>query len=375
MTVAVLASAKVNPLARASRLLRATWRGLTLRKLRFAVAVGVVFGVGLTIGVILRRDPSDWRIQLALAVSMSVNLAVTTLVGLTFAANVRTTRWPKWVPFVTAALAAGFLSAIVDIGFTNWLMSGRLVETSLSYPLQLLLVAPNFMLVTSLAALAYAQALDARRQTRLLRNLRGDRARVARQTLEARLVALQARVEPRFLFETLSDVERLYDEDASRGAKVLDQLIVYLRALLPAIEASSSTLAVELELAGTWLDIMRIRSGGRLAFAIKDEAPGDATVAPMLLLPLVQCAAESGSDRNRAVLLVTAESGGRVCVTVIGPASAFSASAPSATVDAVRERLDALYGDTGSLALQPAMHDRSQAILEIPYERADRRPR
>jgi hypothetical protein len=60
---------------------------------------------------------------------------------------------------------------------------------------------------------------------------------------------------------------------------------------------------------------------------------------------------------------------------VIGPASAFSASAPSAAVGAVRERLDALYGDTGSLALQPAMYDRSQAILEIPYERTDRRPR
>jgi len=120
---------------------------------------------------------------------------------------------------------------------------------------------------------------------------------------------------------------------------------------------------------------MRIRSGDRLTFAVTDEAPHDARVHPMLLLPLVHHASADGSDRTRTVFVATSMRDDRIRVTVIGPASAFAPSNPSAAVDAVRERIDALYGDTASLTLQPVMHDRSQAIVEMPYERTDRRPR
>ena len=70
--------------------------------------------------------------------------------------------------------------------------------------------------------------------------------RVARQAYQSRLQTLRARVDPTFLFETLRVVEAHYRVDHQRGEMLLDALIVYLRAALPALETHSSSLAAEL---------------------------------------------------------------------------------------------------------------------------------
>jgi sensor histidine kinase YesM len=80
-----------------------------------------------------------------------------------------------------------------------------------------------------------------------------DRVRKSRLALESRLQALQARVEPEFLFRTLSHVRDLYDRDVvlgspARASKMLDDLIAYLRAAMPHVRDTSSTVAQEVEL-------------------------------------------------------------------------------------------------------------------------------
>ena len=65
----------------------------------------------------------------------------------------------------------------------------------------------------------------------------------------------------------------------------------------------------------------------------------------------------------------------RVRVSVVGPAAAFARSGEAPTIAAIRERLLAIYAEQAGLVLEAISHDRSQAILEIPYERTDRRPR
>jgi len=359
--------------------LQRSWRAIRLPHLALALGVSTVLGAIQGVGFLLLHE-GPWLALVGEPLVPLVLQALFLLPCLAVAASVRPRSLPRWVPFAVAAAVATMATAIVDwlVNPYLWLIASGVApdiraEQFVEYAWTF---SPSLLTIGALSAFGAMLAADAARRDATLRNLQLEHARFARLAFEARLAALQARVEPRFLFETLSEIERLYERNAALGAKVLDELIVYLRAALPAIEEdASSTLGAELELAGTWLDIMGIRSGGRLTFAITDEAPGDARLAPMLLLPLVQCAAQGGSDRTRAVYLLTAESGGRVRVTIVGPASAFSTSAMSAAVDAVRERLDGLYGDTGSLALQPAMHDRSQAILEIPYERTDRRNR
>src|SRR5262249_41165738 len=115
-----------------------------------------------------------------------------------------------------------------------------------------------------------------------------QRADAQRQTLESRLQALQARVEPRFLLNTLAQVHALYESDPAKGSQMLGDLIVYLRAALPHLRDSTSTLEQELGRVGAGLGIMRLHWGQRLEFDI--DAPQTelaARVPPMILLPLV----------------------------------------------------------------------------------------
>lgn len=350
---------------------------LTPRNFAIALGLGAALGMVQATGYLLLVKDPFWMVVTG-PVAAAASLGVFLLLALAVAAAVETTRVPRVVPFAIAAALATVAAAGME-----WLAS-YLVVTAHGEPFEATAIdvarfawseTPNRLTVSIFAMLAAMQAADAARRDRALRHLQMEQARVARTAYEARLVALQARVEPRFLFETLSDVEGIYERDPAVGARVMDELIVYLRAALPGIEDTSSSLAVELRLVQSWLDIVRVRSDDHLTYSITDEAPGDARLPPMLLLPLVQHAAEVGPDRTRALFLATAKADDRVLVTIIGPASAFAPAGMSPVVAAVRERVDALYGDTASLSLQPVLHDRSQAILDIPYERTDRRPR
>src|SRR5574337_628434 len=115
------------------------------------------------------------------------------------------------------------------------------------------------------------------------------RAHARRRTLESRLQAMQARVEPQFLFNTLAQVRELYERETALADRVLDDLIVYLRAALPHLRESCSTLGQEMSLVRAYLDIVRVQRGDQLQFAT--DCTGDAAAArvpAMLLLPLVE---------------------------------------------------------------------------------------
>src|SRR4029079_714604 len=87
----------------------------------------------------------------------------------------------------------------------------------------------------------------------------------------------------------------------SLAGRMLDDLIAYLRAAMPMMRDTSSTVAQEVELARTYLDIVKIRLGNRLTFDTH-VPPGleYARMPPMMLLPLVDHAIVHGLERSRA---------------------------------------------------------------------------
>jgi hypothetical protein len=83
--------------------------------------------------------------------------------------------------------------------------------------------------------LAVAVEASQRRRLRMLRELRA--AELARATAQQRLAeislrTLQARIDPEFVFQTLSRLERLYEGDPPAAERLLDELIVFLRGAL-----------------------------------------------------------------------------------------------------------------------------------------------
>ena len=73
-----------------------------------------------------------------------------------------------------------------------------------------------------------------------------------------------------------------------KGEQVLGDLIVYLRAALPHLRHSTSTLGQELDLVRAYIDIMRVKLGDGLVFHFDlSNATRSTPMPPMLLLPLI----------------------------------------------------------------------------------------
>ena len=123
---------------------------------------------------------------------------------------------------------------------------------------------------------------------------------------EARLLALQSRMRPHFLFNSLNGVLALMRRDPARAEALLEDLAELYRALLSEPRALVP-LHEELALARAYLAVEQVRLGERLRVAWQiDTAPGDALLPPLTLQPLVENAVRHGIEPR--------EDGG--CITV-----------------------------------------------------------
>ncbi len=218
----------------------------------------------------------------------------------------------------------------------------------------------------------YADRRAAQQTEARLRAAQLDRARRSRLALESRLQAMQARIEPQFLFNTLAQVERHYALEPTRGARMLDELIAYLRAAMPLMRDTSSTLAQEIALARAYLDIVRLGLRDRLEVDV--EAPPGADeirMPPMMLLPLIDHAIVRGLEpatRTAAIRIRTEASGGRLRLTIVDSGVGFAPEAGGGGITVIRERLEALYGGDARLDLHRAEEHATRAVLDLPLE-------
>jgi len=181
-------------------------------------------------------------------------------------------------------------------------------------------------------------------------------------------------VEPHFLFNTLASVQYLTETDPKQAGKLLSHLIEYLRAALPQLRASSTTLGKEVGLAAAYLNILKMRMGARLAFTI--DVPADLAEHPFppnLLISLVENAVKHGVEpaADGGAITVTARHEGtllKVTVTDTGRGDAVPVQPGDGVgLSNVRERLGALYGGHGSFTLVHDAPGGTHATLSIPF--------
>lgn len=139
---------------------------------------------------------------------------------------------------------------------------------------------------------------------------------------EARLQALQARIRPHFLFNSLNAVLSLIRGDPKRAEGAIEDLAELYRMLM-ADTATLTTLANEIEVTRQYLNLEHLRLGDRLAVEWRTEAaPRDALVPPLLLQPLVENAVyhgiEPGIERGTIEIAIYRE-GDRVHVRLTNP--------------------------------------------------------
>jgi Histidine kinase len=350
------------------------WRSLTLRQLGVAVAIGLGLGSVQGFGAALWQTKQGWWESYLACVTSAIYLSVAFLLCIVVAAEVRTKRMPRWLPYITAATLAVVIATVFDI-VIMWLIKsigegGVNSWPGANLPLGILLWinVPPMLLMCYLAALGYLQYRDSVSGTDALRFVQMERATLAREAYVARLQAMQAHVEPQFLFDTLGHVEQLYEDDPDRAERMLDDLIVYLRAALPGLTAAHSTLGVEFTLAGAWLDIMKIRMRDRLAVAmVLPEVARETRVPPMVLLPLIDDAVRSSMTSMRNVETIAIEAS--IANARLRLHIRTSGAIASGTIDQVRERLHAVYSQQASVVIRAnAYGGGAEAVIDIPFE-------
>jgi hypothetical protein len=162
-------------------------------------------------------------------------------------------------------------------------------------------LALYILLIGFIISLTWFAIMDG--QTRRLRaeaaeaTSRAEASALQRQALDAELRALQAQIEPHFLFNTLANVQALIDYEPETAKRMLESFIEYLRATLDASRRTQATLGDELDLMTRYLNLMQVRMGTRLNYAI--EVPTELRqlpFAPLLLQPLVENAIKYGLE-------------------------------------------------------------------------------
>jgi hypothetical protein len=197
--------------------------------------------------------------------------------------------------------------------------------------------------------------------------------RMSQQVTEAKLSALQAQVEPHFLYNTLASVQALTEVDPQQANAMTGHLIQYLRNALPKMRESVSTVGQEIELVRAYLNILQMRMGKRLAFEI--EVPPELMEAPFppLMLPsLVENSIKHGLEPQREggkVTIRASEENGTLRVSVLDTGRGFAETIGAGVGLAnIRERLAALYGDKGKLTLEAREPQGVEAAIEVPRE-------
>jgi LytS/YehU family sensor histidine kinase len=149
---------------------------------------------------------------------------------------------------------------------------------------------------------------------------------------------------------------------------MLENLILYLRSVLPQMRTSSSTLGQEVRLAQAYLNIERIGLRERLHFAF--DIPEDLTSAafpPLVLLPLIEALAvraETGSDYEGELRAEARANSGNLQLTI---AYAGNARCHLGELQQTRLRLTALYGANGKLGVEALSPRGTIARLSVPH--------
>ena len=199
-----------------------------------------------------------------------------------------------------------------------------------------------------------------------------------RQVVEARMAAMQAQVEPHFLFNTLASIEHLIETDPPRAGQMQRNLIALLRASMPTMREANAQgtrdLGRELAMIRPYLEILKVRMDDRLQTEVRvSDGLLSAEFPPMMLQSLVENAIKHGLEpkADGGLLTVSAEIvHGNLAVTVADTGLGFGKSATAGTgigVSNIRERLALLYGSKASLVLSEPAVGGTSATITVPY--------
>jgi hypothetical protein len=225
--------------------------------------------------------------------------------------------------------------------------------------------------------LAAAQAVAQQRRG----SERENRAvRAEAHLAEARLMALQAQLNPHFLFNTLNTITQLVYDNPAAAEEMITSLSELLRAVLAAQHRRKVSLAEEMAFVERYCSIQKVRFADRLEVRYEIETGSLRGYVPTLLLqPLVENAIIHGvaPDKTPGKVFVRARVVGERLLLEVADTGRSPGGDPDNAgrpllfkegvgVSNTRARLSTLYGDDATFALERAIEGGVSAKIDLP---------
>jgi hypothetical protein len=201
-----------------------------------------------------------------------------------------------------------------------------------------------------------------------------------RQVVEARMAAMQAQVEPHFLFNTLASIDHLIETDPKRASAMQKNLIALLRASMPTMREANGNgggvrdLGREMAVIQPYLEILKVRMEDRLMTEIDvPEGLRSAEFPPMMIQSLVENAIKHGLEPKPEGGLLSVKAQivhGKLAVTVADTGVGFGKAATAGTgigLNNIRERLKLLYGSKAALTVAENPPGGTKVTITVPY--------
>lgn len=341
-----------------------SWRGFALVSLLFGIwslqwsvaPVRIVLAEGRL--EILTAWLALWVVMLVGGLTLLVSCVVS------LNAAIRAGVDKAWIVLpvaIVGCLAATAISALTGSGPSNLDFGSSVFSAAAFWADWAMAIAVGYLVLHRVeAARAETHRLELQRKAREVRQI------------GARLTVLEAQIEPHFLFNTLSNIRRLCQQDLASGRAMLGQLSRYLHAALPKMRRDHASLADEVDLAMAYLDLQKIRMGERLSVWVKVPAEHrGASVPTMMLVTLVENAVKHGLSplpEGGSVGISSARDGDSLHVSVVDTGRGFIGESGSGVGLAnIRARLSALYGDKAVLRLGGVQPRGVQATIVLPW--------
>jgi hypothetical protein len=341
-------------------------KGLTWRRIAYTVLVSAVLPIIAAVAIWMRArygsKPEPIGISQILlhegwgwlaGFRLVLPVLFFQMLALTVADNLQVFRLPRTVLLVTAFILGTAVGSVIVMTSGNYADS-----------------PPAWGLVWGgLIALVYFKRRRDEELAAALHAAQLSRVELQKKALESQLQLMQARVEPQFLFNTLRRVRDLYESTPSSADRMLENLILYLRSVLPQMRTSSSTLGQEVRLAEAYLDIARDCRADRLDFAFDvPQQFASLRFPPMVMLPLIEALmmrSPKPGDYDGALHIQAHTNGAKL--EVILTHTGGHAQPVGEEYDDIGSRLIALYGHNAKLDVDSFAPGRTMVRLSIPY--------
>jgi len=229
-----------------------------------------------------------------------------------------------------------------------------------------------FALVTAL--IAHLRNREYRAMTAHL-EAEAKQSETSRQLAESKLKLLQLQIEPHFLFNTLGSAQQLAEKGAPEAARLIGDLIRFLRGVAPALRDEMTTMRQEAAMIRAYLGIMQTRLGKRLVWTVTvaDDAV-DCTIPPGMVITLTENAIKHGiepSPRGGRIDVTVEREGANLVLVVADTGAGLKSGLSSGGIGLanIRERMELLYGESATLSLEENEPSGFRARIVLPASR------